>query len=255
MYCDAACGQFRVSPYAQARLALSPGKRPTPGAARQRNPQHFHRSCTGSMLLHTSHPQRCAQPAGKQPSCRAGRQQPISAGACGETATGRTRGSGFPAPMRSCKNPAADARLVRTVPMLPGRDLGIGAGIPAVAGAPVLEEDVPAGQNQARPPMYERGGLARRRRARSGQLPGFAGVARPPPVPGIRARDRFPGSSHVPRVAPGWCPFPTVRAFLLPPRTPRKSLKSIISGFSGIHTVSTERTQLSAPDGGYPPAN
>jgi hypothetical protein len=100
---------------------------------------------------------------------------------------------------------------------------------------------------------------------RWGALPGVAApgpasrlallASRAPPVPGIRARDRFPGSSHVPGVAPRWCPFPTVRAFLLPPRTPRKSLKPIISGFSGIHTVSTERTQLSAPDGGYPLAN
>lgn len=54
---------------------------------------------------------------------------------------------------------------------------------------------------------------------------------------------------------PRWCPFPTVRAFLLPPRTPRKSLRSIITDFSAIHTVSTERMQLSAPDGDYPPAN
>ena len=103
--------------------------------------------------------------------------------------------------------------------------------------------------------MYEMGGLVWRRHARSGQLPGFGGAARRPSVPGIRARDRFPGSSHVPRVAPRWCPFPAVRAFLLPARTPRKSLKSIISGFSTIHTVSTKRTQLSASDGGYPPAN
>jgi hypothetical protein len=129
------------------------------------------------------------------------------------------------------------------------------AGIPAVAGEPVLEQDVPAGQNETRPPMYEMGGLARRRRARSGQLPGLAGAARRPPVPGIRAMERFPGSSHVPGVTPRWCPFPTVRAFLLPPRTPRKSLKPIISDFLTVHTVSTERMPLSAPDGGYPPAN
>jgi hypothetical protein len=87
-YRDAACGQFRVSPHAQARLALFPGKRPAPGVVRQRNPQHFHRACTGSVPLHTSHPHLCTQPAGKQPlarpagkrpPCRAGSQQPVSA--------------------------------------------------------------------------------------------------------------------------------------------------------------------------------
>lgn len=78
----------------------------------------------------------------------------------------------------------------------------IAAGILTVADVPVLEEDVPAGQNQTRPPMYEMGGLVRHRHARSGQLPGFAGATRRPPVPSIRARDRFPGSSHVPGVAP-----------------------------------------------------
>jgi hypothetical protein len=138
------------------------------------------------------------------------------AGACGDTATGQMRGPGL-APMRSGKNPAADARrrlgygpasvptasrlwrgCAGTWPMLPalsGRDLVIAAGIPAIAGAPVLEEDARAGQNQARPPMYEMGGLARRRRARSGQSPGFAGVARP-------AGARHPCEGPVSRLLP-----------------------------------------------------
>ncbi len=59
------------------------------------------------------------------------------------------------------------------------RDQVIAADIPAVAGVPVLEGDVPAGQNQTRPPMYEMGGLVQPRRAKRGQLPGFAGAARP----------------------------------------------------------------------------
>jgi hypothetical protein len=138
-------------------------------------------------------------------------------------------------------------------PALPSCDPVMAAGIPAIAGVPVLEEDVPAGQNQARPPMYEMGGLARPRRATPGQLPGFAVAARRPQVPGTRARGRSPGSSHVPGSPPRWCPFPTVKAFLLPPRTPHKSLKSIISGSPAIHTVSTKGRQLSAPVGGYPP--
>ena len=144
---------------------------------------------------------------------------------------------------------------VGTSPVLPAVTRVIAAGILTAAGVPVLEEDVPAGQNQTRPPMYEMGGLARI------AVPGPAScLALLAPRADRRCQasvrgTRFPGSSHVPGVAPRWCPFPTVRAFLLPPRTPRKSLRSIITDFSAIHTVSTERMQLSAPDGDYPPAN
>jgi len=129
---------------------------------------------------------------------------------------------------------------VGTSPVLPAVTRVIAAEIPAVAGVPVLEGDVPAGQNQARPPMYEMGGLAQPRRAKRGQLPGFAGAARPAGArypcegPVSRPFGRSPGSP------PRWCPFPAVKAFLLPPRTPRKSLRSIICGFSAIHTISTE---------------
>jgi hypothetical protein len=49
-------------------------------------------------------------------------------------------------------------------------------------------------------------GLARPRHAKARQLPDFAGAARRPPVPDARARDRFPGSSHVSGVAPGVVP-------------------------------------------------
>ena len=68
------------------------------------------------------------------------------------------------------------------------------------------------------PPCMRWRGLARPRHTKARQLPGFAGAARRPPVPDARARDRFPGSSHVSGVAPRWCPFPTVKAFLPPPR-------------------------------------
>jgi hypothetical protein len=60
-------------------------------------------------------------------------------------------------------------------------------------------------------------------------------AARCPPGPGTRARGRSPGSSRVPGVAPGWCPFPAVKALLLPPRAPRKALRPAISCFSAIH--------------------
>ena len=45
-----------------------PGKRPLLVPAGLRNPQHFHRLCTGLAPLRTSHPHVCAQAAGKR-SC------------------------------------------------------------------------------------------------------------------------------------------------------------------------------------------
>jgi hypothetical protein len=178
--------------------------------------------------------------------------------------------------MRSCKKPAADARRhlglavgdgvfracclwsrrgrVGTSPVLPAATRVIAAGILTAAGVPVLEEDVPAGQNQARPPMYEMGGLAPASPRQVRPVAWLcwrhaptAGAKHPCEGPGYPAPPTFPGSP------PGWCPFPTVRAFLLPPRMPRKSLKSIISGSSAIHTVSTKGRQLSASVAGYPP--
>ena len=56
----------------RVRRALSQVKIPIRDAVRQRNPQHFHRSRTGSMPLRTSHPHVCAQPAGTRSSSRAG---------------------------------------------------------------------------------------------------------------------------------------------------------------------------------------
>ena len=56
-----------------------PGKCPLLVPASLRNPQHFHRLCTGLAPLRTSHPHVCAQTAGEQSSGRlagwlAGRQ-------------------------------------------------------------------------------------------------------------------------------------------------------------------------------------
>ena len=85
------------------------------------------------------------------------------------------------------------------------------------------------------PPCMRWRGLTRPRRARPASwLASLAPrAARRGQVP-ARA-DRSPGSSHVPGVAPGWCPFPTVKAFLLPPRAPRKALRPAISCFFVIH--------------------
>ncbi len=83
-----------------------------------------------------------------------------------------------------------------------------------------------------------------------GALPGCA--APDPPVAwlprrrGPPAGARHPRELPVPRlspcpgVAPGWCPFPTVKVFLLPSRWSRKSLREFILGFFCVHTLSTE---------------
>ena len=118
------------------------------GAARRRNPQHFHRIRTGSVPLRTSHPHLCAQPAGKQFSCHAGRP-PVSA-----VLAGHGQQAGHEAPglvrMRSCRNPGHGCSLppwAWTTGI--AVTLVIAAGIPVTAGAPVLEEGVPAGQNRS----------------------------------------------------------------------------------------------------------
>ena len=199
------------------------------GAARRRNPQHFHRIRTGSVPLRTSHPHLCAQPAGKQFSCHAGRP-PVSA-----VLAGHGQQAGHEAPglvrMRSCRNPGHGCSLPPWA-----WATGIAVTLVIAAGIPVLPARrswkkaflpgriVPAGQNQTRPPMYEMGGLARPRHTRPGQLPGLLAprAARRCQAPvqgtGLPAPPTLPGR-------PGWCPFPTVKAFLLPPRTRRKSLK------------------------------
>jgi len=57
-----------------------------------------------------------------------------------------------------------------------------------------------------------------------------------------------------PGVAPGWCPFPTVKVFLLPSLWSRKSLREFIFSFFRVHTLPTECRRLSARHSGYPPA-
>ena len=52
---------------------------------------------------------------------------------------------------------------------------------------------------------------------RPSQLPDSPGSEGRPPGPDTRDSDRFPCHSHVPGDSPGWCPFPTVKVFLLPP--------------------------------------
>ena len=61
------CGMWIIPVFNERTGGLSralPGKSPIPVAARERNPQHFHRVRTASTPLHTSHPHVCAQIAG-----------------------------------------------------------------------------------------------------------------------------------------------------------------------------------------------
>ena len=101
--------------------------------------------------------------------------------------------------------------------------------------------------------MYEMGGLAPTSPHQARPVAWLCCRAAPPA--GARHPCAGPVSRLLPRSQgrPQVVPVPAVKAFLLPPRTPRKSLKPIISGSSAIHTASTKGSQLSAPVGGYPP--
>ena len=83
-------------------------------------------------------------------------------------------------------------------------------------------------------------------------MPGFPAPRATPPVPGARENHRFPANSRVPGF-PGWCPFPAVKVFLLPPRGPRKSLREFIASFFCVHILPTECGRLSARNQGCPP--
>jgi len=112
-----------------------------------------------------------------------------------------------------------------------------------------------------------RSGRERRRRAEYNKAPfmyemkgALSGRAAPDPPVAWLPRHRAPpaGAKHPPEppvsrlfpcpgVTPGWCPFPTVKLFLLPSRWPRKSLRESILSFS----LSTHCPQNAD---GYPPA-
>jgi len=244
-----------------------------------------------SAVAHKSSTSLCtASRVTNPPAVPAGRQQPASApGAGGDTAAGRARGSGPGArfragrevpgrtrmrsgqnPGRRCSPPSWPGRPRRRLPSPTAPDRGTAAwGLAWTPGRDLGHRGWQAGGCRRTGPGTRRSGRAESDKApmyEMGALPSLAAPGpasclacwrRAPPAgarhpcegPGSPAPPTFPGSP------PRWCPFPTVKAFLLPPRTPRKSLKSIISGLSAIHTVSTERMELSAPYGGYPPAN
>ena len=129
----------------------------------------------------------------------------------------------------------------RTPPVL-GHDRGssrwrIPGGRRRAVPAPVLVLGIAFRPGRIRhgPSMYEMEGPCPASPPRLASCPALPSAARRPPGPGTRASDRSPGSSRVPGVAPGWCPFPAVKALLLPPQAPRKNLQQAISCFSAIH--------------------
>jgi len=197
------------------------------GAARRRNPQHFHRIRTGSVPLRTSHPHLCAQPAGKQFSWQAAGQR----GPCGTRPAGRTRGSG----------PGSDEIVQEPGPWMLAAALGVDDGHsrdPSHRGWH-SGDCRRAGPGRRRSCRAESFLLGRIRQGppcmRWGALPGLATpdpascLALPAPRTARRCQAPVQGTGlPAPPTLPGrpgWCPFPTVKAFLLPPRTRRKSLK------------------------------
>ena len=122
--------------------------------------------------------------------------------------------------MRSLKNPGVGGRrLEARPPVLRDREPRSSRlaswrapGVPVPARRPSCQGRIRQG-----PSRYEMEGPCPASPRQANRLPGFAGTARRPPGSGTRARDRSPGSSHVLGVAPRWCPFPTVKAFLLSP--------------------------------------
>ena len=128
----------------------------------------------------------------------------------------------------------------------------IAAGIPRLPEVPDPATRSCRAESGTAPPCMRWRGRARPHRAGWPVAWSSPRAARRPPGPGTRARGRSPGSSHVPGVAPGWCPFPAVKALLLPPQAPRKTLRPAISCFPLSTKESTESRQLSAFHSGYP---
>jgi hypothetical protein len=221
MNCGAACGQFQFPVHAQRAAGALPGKGPIRDAARQRNPQHFHRARTGSVPLRTSHPHICAQPAGTRSSCRAGQAAGQRARGCVTRPARRTARFRARSRVRSAQGggprmPAAlspgggrggsRAYRLRSWRGRPWASPVLSAGTPGhrgwhsgACGVPVQARAFRPGRIRQGPSMYEiegpRPASPRRlascpasptpRAARRGQVPARrASLPAPPPFPG-----------------------------------------------------------------------
>ena len=129
---------------------------------------------------------------------------------------------------------AGPARTVREPSPVPGWTPDH-RGISAVAGVSAPARRSGRAESGTAPPCMRWRGRARPRRSGWPVAWSSPSATRRPPGPGTRARGRSPGSSRVPGVAPGWCPFPAVKALLLQPQAQRKTLQQVISCFSDIH--------------------
>ena len=311
-----ACGQFLIPLHAQGAGRVPPVKSPYMSGAGQRDPQHFHRACTGPVPLCTRDPHAYARNAGQQPGCRAGSQQQITAPwLCVTCPARQTRGPGAEEIAQEAGHRWSSPRYRTGGPCIPAC-LPVTSSWPGTGCAPPMRSNAPAGHCPAcitataswnvtrRPPSTTGFGshpaaspvlgrspgsspLAFRRLRRAVPVPARAfrpgGIrqgpsmyemegpcpasphrlvsrlalpapraARRPPGPGTRARDRSPGSSHAPGVAPRWYPFPAVKHFYcLRGRHARACGQPFL-----VPPLSTKQStgsgQLSAFHGGYP---
>jgi len=85
------------------------------------------------------------------------------------------------------------------------------------------------------------------------RLPGRPGVARHPPVPSTHAKCQFP-SLPASRSRPRMVPVSNGENISTAFRTVMQESAAIHFEFFPVHTISTERSQLSSCYGGYPPA-
>jgi hypothetical protein len=238
MYSGAACGQFHFPGHAQRAADALPGKGPIRDAARQRNPQHFHRARTGSVSLRTNHPHVCAQPAGKQSLVprRAGSRSarpglPDTASTPDREAPGPGRVRSRKEADRGCSPPLWSGRRARrlpggsrayrlrsrrcrpgTSPVRSSATQVIAASIPAAAACRSRQGRSGRAESDRAPPCMRWRGPARPRR--TGWSVAWPGRRRAPPA-GARYPREGPVSRFLPRSRgrPRWCPFPAARHF------------------------------------------
>ena len=196
----------------QAGQQHLPGRAPRRVAAR--SPVTTRSFACARVITAPRPPRSLAVRSGRADAARATTRHPVLRASAPAVLHGSAAGAATPA--LTASGPAA-ARGPRLCPVVtPGRR-GWHSG---VAGGRPLAQTFRPGRIRQGPSMYEMEGPC----PASPRQAGLAGAARRPPGPGTRARR--PVSRLLPRpgASPRWCPFPTVKTLLLPPRTPRKGL-------------------------------